>query len=196
VEFTRHLVSACDNYSVMTSATTCDLIDDPPDLGAHLVQRGIQFRNFAQLIEAYECNPVEVYPEWYTKIMSAHRKELQIERQDTRWPIPPGVEVAVASNVGVGKVIDFSHSGLRIEMDRYLGRRVSIRVDLDSPDGKLQLRLKERGIPPLMCEVRWGRTVKKQSKMGLFTLNLDSHQKDILVQELRDFVSAQVKKAS
>lgn len=197
VNFAKRLESACDTYSIMIGASTRDTIVDLGSIGVRPVKRLLQIKHFNDLVEAYECDPFENEQERRAGAIKAYRLFAGIDRMEQRFPVPDGVAFTVSSKYGAGSLVNFSHSGLGVRMDRYLGRGVTLSLMIDDGSGELSARLREMGLAPLVCEVRWGKPAGQGAEiLGLLIKNLGEEQRRVLHEELRRSIARRMPQAA
>ncbi len=197
VNFAKRLESAADTYSILLSASSRDQLADPNGFGVPLVKRYVQIKHYDELIEVYECDPLAAVPGLREKATRHYREALQIERKSERWDVPSTVTISVGGVVGKGSLTNYSLEGLGVQFDRYLGRGVTFPLLIEPDDAELSARLRDAGLQPLICEVRWGRPASPVGVLlGLRVKNLSEPQRLRLIQELRQLVSRRSKLAA
>jgi hypothetical protein len=187
VNFAKRLESAAESDCIMIGKATRESLLRPPPFGTQLVQRLIQIKNVPDLIEAYECDPMQDDFELKKQSASAYRAFVDRNRKEVRSPVP-AANILVVGRWGRGHLISFSPSGLGFQSDCYFGRGVNIVVELDTADGLLGARLRALRLLPLLCEVRWGSKIDGMARayrLGVMIKNLDSGMRGALFEEIR-----------
>lgn len=188
VGLTEQLEESCDEFRVLMTATSRDLIRTFDPSSVSISRRFLQIRHHRELIEAYDADPFVKDAESISKVLGQYREIVSIQRKEPRWPIPVDSPVRVGSDFGSGALVNFSLSGLGVKMDVYLARGVEVSVQLESENGKLQSSLNQKGVSNIAAEVRWAKQVGNAFVHGLRLKNLTSEQRVSVMNALRDHV--------
>ncbi len=180
VNLAKRLESACQHYAIMIGSPTFDLLLNSDNLPGQLVKRFIPIKHHVEPLESYEYNPFFDQEEVIEGVNDAYRRSLGIDRQDARWPVPLGVSILLDSQIGTGRVFDFSHSGFGVILEKYIGSGIQVEFTFSEETGCEELK----GLT-LVGEVRWGKPVKHGYLHGILIKNLSAPQKDLLVATLR-----------
>lgn len=186
VSHAKQLEVSCDPYCILIGATTRDMLVKLDSTELTLKRRYVSVKHSSELMEAYECDPVQDQPDVRNQAIAAHRDFIKVARKELRWNLPHGFSVSVSGNQGSGQLANFSESGLAVKFDRFLGVGVTMNLNLDIESGQLKERLTQQGLLPLVCEVRWGRALGGgRYLLGLQIRNLSREQRELLLSELR-----------
>ncbi len=186
VSHAKLLENSCDPYCILLGATTRDMLVKLDSTELTLKRRYVSVKHSTELVEAYECDPVQDQPDLRNQAIAAHRDFVKVARKEMRWNLPHGYSVEVSGNQGSGFLHNFSESGLAVKFDRFLGVGVTMNLNVDVDNGQLRARLMQQGLLPLVCEVRWGRALGGgRYLLGLQIRNLTREQRELLLSELR-----------
>ncbi len=186
VSHAKQLEVSCDPYCILIGATSRDMLVKLDSTELTLKRRYVSVKHSSELMEAYECDPVQDQPDLRNQAIAAHRDFIKVARKEMRWSLPHGFTVSVTGNQGTGSLSNFSESGLAVKFDRFLGVGVTMNLNLDIENGQLRDRLGQQGLLPLVCEVRWGRALGGgRYLLGLQIRNLSREQRELLLSELR-----------
>jgi class 3 adenylate cyclase len=186
VNFAQRLESACDPYSILIGATTRDMAAIFGELRLVPNKRYIQIKHHETLLEAWECDPFINNPAVRRTAEQAFRDYAGIKRADARWPMPQEIDVRINTQLGTGRLVNFSVSGLAVEMPAYLAKGINISLGFDHDDPEFIDMLNEAGVKRVIAEVRWGRPLTNNTYLhGFLIKNLDANQKDAIVEAFR-----------
>lgn len=188
VSLTQQLEESCDEFRVLMTATTRDLIRTFDPTSLTISRRFLQIRHHRELIEAYDADPFVKDAEAISKVLGQYREMVSIQRKEPRWPVPSDTPVSVGSDFGSGALVNFSLSGLAVKMGVYLARGVEVSIQLESEDGKLQKLLEQKGLGAVAAEVRWAKLADDTFIHGLRLKNLTAEQRVNVMNALRDHV--------
>jgi len=195
VALTEQLEESCDEFRILMTATSRDLIRTFDPSSVTISRRFLQIRHHKELIEAYDADPFIQDAESVTKVLGHYRELVSIQRKEPRWPVPSDTPISVGSDFGSGALVNFSLSGFGVKMGVYLARGVEISLQLSSDDGKLQHLLTQKGLASIASEVRWAKTAGEEFVHGLRLKNLTAEQRVDLMHVLRDHVRGKELKA-
>jgi len=198
VKLAKLFESASDYFSITIGAMTKDMLGDVEKLGINPIKKMVQLKkSFSTFYETYEINPCE--EEKKHQVISYYRRYLGKQRRSERWTLPTQVSIFVNrafTDEGKGELINFSHDGLCINFDQYLGVGSHISLILDNESGNLKSSMKSLDLLPIIGEIRWGKVNGPNSfTMGLEITNLTKTQKDAMVHLLRTCLSFNIKAA-
>lgn len=198
VSLAKFFEKASEPYSITIGAMTKDMLIDMDKLEIKTVKKLVQTKkNPAVFFEAHEITPCN--EEEKNAVISYYRKYLGKQRKTERWALPPEVAIFVErafSEGGHGKLINFSHDGLCISFNQYLGVGSHISLILDNESGNLKNSMKSLELLPIIAEVRWGKPTSSDTFiMGLEITNLTKTQRDAMVHLLRTCLSFKIKAA-
>ena len=188
VTLTQQLEESCDEFRLLMSATTRDMIRRFDPTTVTISRRFLQIKYHKELIEAYDVDPFLKDAEEISKVLSQYREMVSIQRKEPRWPVPSDTPITATSDFGGGSLINFSLSGLAVKMGVYLARGVEIAVQLESENGKLQDALAKVGLQSIPAEVRWAKLAGESFVHGLRLKNLTADQRVALMNALREVV--------
>ncbi len=159
VNFAKRLESAAEPYSIMIGSATKEMILDPALLGVRFERRWIAIKHFSNLVEATEVDAFPFNKSLRKNALDAYRKFAQLNREEKRLACEVGtINVQVGNDV-VGSLVDLSENGMKILLNRFIGKGVYLECTFDSQNGKLKKELEALHLNPIRCEVRWGETV-------------------------------------
>lgn len=187
VNFAKRLEGACEMHSVMFGATTRDLISSLNLDADAITRRLIRIKHHSELIEAFEFDPFAATPDIRAAALEAFRKSANIERIDQRWPVHDPSRIQVRTNLGEASLVNFSHTGFSIRMERLVSKGAVLEMRLDADGGKMRERLAQRGIDTIDGEVRWGYESEQGYIHGVMLRNIGKDHADFVVQCLLDF---------
>lgn len=190
VNFAKRLEGACEMHSVMFGATTYDLVKGVGLRDEAINKRYIRIKHHSELVEAYEFDPFYDQQKLRMVALEGFRKCANIDRIDQRWPVHDPSKIQLVCDFGPGQLINFSHTGLSVRLDRLLPKGSRLNVSLDGAGGALKSLLAKDNIEYLQGEVRWGYEDAGGYVHGLLLTNITEVQSDALVQYLCEFAFA------
>jgi class 3 adenylate cyclase len=198
VNLAKRMESACESWKVLMGRSTRDLLQRPDDLGVTLKDRLVGIKHAAEPWPAVEVDPFTSSPELLKAALATYRGGTLEDRQAERWVVPSESALTVKTSLGMGRIENFSRSGLGIVLDRYLGRGVVLTLEIQTPDGATNDKLNASGLSPLVVEVRWGYPLQggREFRLGVQFQGLGQTQADRLVETLRPHLRTKLKAAS
>jgi len=190
VNFAKRLEGACEMHSVMYGSTTRDLVTSLGLSAAATTRRLIRIKHHSELVEAFEFDPFFEQPELRAASLEAFRKSANLERIDQRWPVHDPSTITVKTNLGDAELVNFSHTGFSLRMERLISKGAVLEMHMDAAGGRMRDKLTGHGIDSLDGEVRWGYETEKGFVHGVMLRNLSKEQADFVVQCLLDFAFA------
>ncbi len=185
VNYAQRLESACEIYRVMIGAATWDLLDLSTEIDKSYTKKKIPIKYHEELGEAYEHNPLQDNPQTLNEAMSRFRDAAGLKRNEERFPVDPSFDYKFKTNHGIGAILDFSLSGISIQMDHYFGKGIIMSFTFSSADGKLQMLCETNGITAVTGVVKWGHPNKGSYRHGILFANLSADQKEKLLSSFR-----------
>lgn len=177
VNLAQRLEAACDSHLIMLSSTTLSLSSKFTANSAGMHPRLISVKHQPRPLEAFEYDPHADASERLEAAIEAHRAFANLQRAEERWPVRDDREVTLRSNFGEGRLIDFSLSGLAVELPSFLAKGLLI---------TLTIAAQGDGTPTVVIgEVRWGRVANKRFLHGVRIKNLDAQQSELLFRHLQ-----------
>lgn len=163
-----------------------DLMRSVQHESANITKKIVQIKHQFEPIEAFEYDIFPTMDPEFAEAFNAYRNYSNLQRLENRWPIPAGGTVAARTNYGNGSIIDFSRSGFGLLLDSYLGKGVTVTLDLFSEFPELQNHLDKLGKIPIVAEVRWSRRHGDGFLHGVLVKNLHDDQRQELIEILRE----------
>jgi class 3 adenylate cyclase len=155
VNFAKRLEAACDNYAIMIGSTTYDLIKGLDMNAGRFKRKVFKIKHHAELMDAFEVDPFADRPDDKAKAIDAFRHVAQLQRLNERLIIRESDRITVTTNHGEARLLNFSGSGLSLELKSALSRGMPLTMRLESREPGLAAALKNEGIDELVGEVRW-----------------------------------------
>lgn len=189
VNFAKRLEGACANHTIMLGPTTKELIDQDIRYQSGLLKRYIEIKHHIEMIEAWEFDPFHDALEMKQQAIEAHKRSIAQMREDERWELPSDSPISLSTNVGVGKVLNYSRKGLSIwiEIDIMVG--TLLQVKLNDSSGQLAQTLAKSGNEVLVTEVCWCLPYQGGWSYGLKYKELGDTQLSNLLLALRAIAS-------
>ena len=184
VNYARRLESACEIYRVMIGAATWDMLGAKSNADGFIKKR-IPIKHQEELGEAYEYNPFYNEKKALDEAVIRYRKASNLSRGEERFPVEPSLGYAFQSNLGSAEIIDFSRSGISIQMDNYFVKGTELKFAFTSANGALQKACESKGLFEVSGVVRWGHPNNGGFRHGVFLNKLSSQEKDNLMQCFR-----------
>lgn len=181
VNFAQRLESACDRNMVMIGPATHDLLRMFPDRSTRLTKCLIRVKHEDELNVAYEYNPFLMDPDILRQCERSYRNFVGIKRVEDRYIIPSTCELRIATQLGVGTVVDVSRDGMAILLPIYLSVGVPLSITLKLAEPDLELGLAALGLLPITAEVRWGTHANDKYLHGIAFKNLSDEQRNGLI---------------
>lgn len=189
VNFAKRLEGGCETHSVMMSETTKELIDSQGILKDGLRKKYIEIKHHSEMVVAFEFDPFVQEPELRSRAIQAHRSSAHLARVEKRWNIANPDHLIVTTNIGTGKVINFSQTGLRITLPTLIVKGAILRMSIDSEDGQLKNKLEENSIGTIDVDVRWGYGEGDTYIHGVQFRQLPADRKKILLNCLKKYAA-------
>lgn len=155
VNFAKRLEGACTNHSILMGVTTKELIESVPRYKNGIMKRYVEIKHHVEMVETWELDPFFDQPEDRKKAEQVHRAAVMQAREDERWDIPEDSPFIVRTNVGSGKILNYSRKGMSvwIELEVIVGSLLQVRID--DMSGNLARELERTGLGSLTAEVCW-----------------------------------------
>ena len=179
VNFASRLETACSPFKIMLSAECLN----------HLPRNALDDQGFSEimvtvkhakeLINAYEYDPFSAVQGRLEIVEKLHLNQLSRKTEDSRHVIIRGQPVHLTCTVAVFNLIDFSNQGFRVLSDTYVGRNVTLEIELRTFDGQTNAELEHLLLNKFYVEVRWSRKAASGSyEHGLKIAGLNEVQRD------------------
>jgi hypothetical protein len=97
------------------------------------------------------------------KMIDMFRKSANLQRLNERIPINDPDAVLLICELGSGNVLNFSGTGISIQLQTILSRGSRVTINIDTPNHLLRQALKQHEIFDIVAEVRWN----YQSALGV-----------------------------
>lgn len=188
--FVRLLLGVCEPFRVVLTYSTRAHLNDATLENTGIVNRLTDLREHQDLIEIFEVDPFHSEHGRLEEATRISREFGKVSRLEERYIIPPGRTMSMATPFGIFEILNFSLSGFAARGNHYFARGVSIRIMLETPDGRLRDRLNELGLLPLYGEVRWGAPTKRGFVHGFHVTGLSEDQKRQLLAVLKSEIDS------
>lgn len=186
VNYARRLEEGCESFRIMVGPATHNLVslNIPKE---QLKRRDLNIKHHKELLEGYEYDPFLDQPELVNNARAICRETAKLERKEVRYVVPDGVSVSVVvANSSTGKLVDFSINGFSVDLPNYLANKVQLLLYIGTEGSDFRSKCMQYELMPIECEVRWGRPEGKMFRHGVLVRNLNPHQRDLLVELLRE----------
>lgn len=180
VNFAQRLESACESHRIMIGSSTREFLPGSLTKHPYFHKRMIQVKHEPRPVAAFEYNPLIHRPEQETELRRRYNEFRGFKRLEERYPFAQE-RIRVHTDLGRGWLVNYSRSGLALELDVYLAHSINVEIQFDEISVSDRDLLRDNEIMPLLVKTCWGRP----SGDGLFlhgaTIDrLNSMQKDIL----------------
>jgi len=191
VNYAQRLEAACDNFLVMISGTTLGLSNRYRMPRQGFKQKLIKIKHHKNLFEAIECDPVYDTPQMRRIAIERMRENLNISRLEQRWVAGNAAAVRLATDFGDAVLVDFSTTGLCVDLPRYLAKGVELTLRIIPTDaGRLEhLRLAMADVAQV--QIMWGRPAGDGFRHGVRFLSLSDEQQRLVFASLKELTAAQ-----
>jgi class 3 adenylate cyclase len=184
VNFAQRLEAACESHLVMLGPSSRDLLTGFSHTADSIRARLIAVKNRRHLFEAFQLDPHGDAAE-LQEVVSLYQRQQKVKRLDARWPGPPADRLRIDTEHGPGALVNFSQSGLGLQLGVFLASGVQLSLRLQPEDSELAAKLQAAGVQSLVAVVRWGRPDGDRYVHGLEVRNLSSEQREVLLAGLR-----------
>ena len=187
VNFAKRLEGACEPHSVSMGSTTRELVEPLGVYHDGLKKRLIEIKHHHEMVESWEYDPFWDEPQLRESADNAYRSSTHQARAEKRWKVDLPDNILVATNMGIGELVNFSNTGLSIKLPSLLVKGAVLTLKLDSKDGRLKTNLESQGLETISIEVRWGFQDNKGYLHGVRFRHLTSDQTTYIVDQLCQF---------
>ncbi len=187
VNYAQRLESACEIYHIMCGRATWDRIPKSRALSNDFTKKQIPVKHHEELSEAFEYNPFCDDPASLQQALAKVRTAFRLTRSEERFAVKPELEFKVVTNFGDGSLMDYSRSGVSIQLGNYFGKGTLLNLNLTSSDGRLQALFASNGITSISGAVRWSHANGTGFRHGIMFTRFTSEQSDKLVNCMRDY---------
>jgi class 3 adenylate cyclase len=156
VNFAKRMEQCCENFKIMISATTKELLQNFDQKSVCINKKLVQVKHAKGPIDAYEYDPLVGKGAETGRVLAKFRESLGIVRKEERQNIAHHSPVRVYTEFGEGDLVDHSFSGLGIRLRSYLASGSEVSLTFDSGT-KLGATLLKHGICEIKGKVRWSR---------------------------------------
>ena len=146
----------------------------------------IKTKHHEELLQAYEIDPFHDKTLLREKATEEFRLSRNLQRKQTRVPVPAESNLSFRSDFGFAKIVDFSKGGISVALEKYLARNVAFTIKIDPHSSKIARELYDRGIDQLIMEVKWGKVENDRYLHGAKFTNMSEVQKEFLFHCLED----------
>lgn len=194
VNFAKRLEGACQIHSIMMGVTTKDLVETLDFAREGLTEQYIKIKHHSDMIQVWGYDPFHHDPDLRAMAMDVYQQSTRKVRDDDRWSLVDTSDLVLRSSVGAAELVNFSDSGMNLQLATGLVRDAHLDLNIDSVDGSLGRVLQERGLNPLRLQVVWCFEEGEQFVHGMRFKNIDRNEAAWLCRELRRFGSVRVLK--
>jgi class 3 adenylate cyclase len=176
VNFAKRMEQCCENFKIMISATTKELLQDFDQNSVCINKKLVQVKHAKGPIDAFEYDPLVGKGPETGKVLAKFRESLGIVRREERHYLAPDSPIRVYTEFGEGDLIDHSFSGLGIRLRSYLAPGSEVNLSFDT-SSKIGATLVKHGICEIKGKVRWSRPESGRVFVhGLTVKNLSQRQ--------------------
>ena len=176
VNFAKRLEAACDNYAIMIGSTTFDLIKGLDFNSGRFTRKVFKIKHHAELMDAFEVDPFADRPDQKSKAIEAFRNIAQLQRLNERLIVREADRIVVTTNHGEARLLNFSGSGVSLQLKAALSRGMPITFRVESRDAGLAAALRSIGIDEIVGEVRWAYVASAGVVHGIMFTELNREQ--------------------
>ena len=188
VNFSKRLEGACPIHSVLMGVTTHELIRPLSSYQTGLSRKYIRIKHHEEMVEAWEYDPFHSERDLKERSVDAHLKSINRLRSEKRWDVDPDADVRAKTNIGEGRIINFSRTGMSIALDIEVLTGGQLKIRLDNESGELGKKLEEAGFGVISAEVCWTLNSNKSHVHGLRYRSLSEVQSANLSKTLEEFL--------
>ena len=185
VNFAQRLENACDIYRVLCGRATWDLLPHRRAASSAFLKKQIPVKHQEEM-GAYEFNPFAEEPDKLTQALSKYRSMAGLVRTEERYLADSTRSLKIVTSFGHGLLLDYSRSGLSIQLDNYFGKGTPLNISFVSKDPKAQEIAERDGLALLSGTVRWGHQNSAGYRHGILFGGLSEEKKDKLLDFLRN----------
>lgn len=189
VNLAKRYEDACESLRILIGRSTFERLGSSDNV--RMMRRFVMPKHYIELWEAWEISPLADLPQLEGQVRWAMRGLSTRARRAERFEIPDSRTISVRIGRQYeynGHLKNFSASGLLVECDVFLSRKVEIPLVINSADPALRNNLIEHEILPIMTVVRWGMPLGTNYLLGLEILNLNTSQRETLVEILVQYL--------
>ncbi len=187
VNFAKRLEGACTIHSILMGTTTKELIQPLEKYNEGLSRRYIEIKHHMAMIESWEYDPFHNMPEQRAIALEAHKEAIARVREDERWEVPEDSPFVLRTNIGTGKVLNYSRKGMSIWLEIEVIVGTFLKVRLDDQTGELNKTMAQFGADVIVTEVCWCLPYLGGYTFGLKYRELSDIQLASLLHTLRKF---------
>jgi len=187
VNYAKRMEQACEVHQVLLSDATKSFVESLNLDDNGLSEVKISIKHHSVLMKAYSYNPFHEHDHIRKDALEAYRKCASLARIDQRFLVSHPDLFTVHSHVGVGKLINFSATGLSFEVASHLEKSAMIVLKVGSTDLKLNQLLSDSGIEEITGEVRWSYEDSGNFIHGVLFRNLSDVQSSSLVELIKEY---------
>lgn len=187
VNFAKRLEGACRNHGVLIGVTTKELIEPISQYHKSMKRKYIKIKHHEGLVEAWDLDPFYLQPDKLARAMVGHQHSLMAIREEERWEAKEHAPIVVSTNIGEGKITNFSKTGLSLvlEVDVMIGTILSLDV-FRSHNTPIDPLVKSK-LQDIKAEICWCRNVEGAYLYGLRYTELSPEQRVELVKYFMTF---------
>jgi len=173
--------------SVMIGATSWELIKGIDIDNRGVIKRLVRIKHHRELVDAFEYDPLFDRPSLRQQIRETFRKSANLQRLSERIQLRDQSSIVVTTDNGEASVVNFSGTGISLSMRMPVPKGTCVKIQLDSPDGKLKTRLDAIDVKFIEAEVRWNYQSPSGFVHGLAFVNMEESVAEEFVNVLCDF---------
>jgi len=164
VNMGKRFEDACEPFKILMGQSTCQYLS--ANYKSRLIKRDIQIKHQKDLVHCFELDPFEDNRKLYSSALHMYRDFSKNSRTAERFVVPRGqVWEIYQSGLKTGIVINYSETGVCVELASFYGNKVTITLDIivkSASDGRIEGELQG-----LRAAVKWGRKSDTGYRHGL-----------------------------
>ncbi|MBF0442360.1 MAG: adenylate/guanylate cyclase domain-containing protein, partial [Oligoflexales bacterium] len=183
------LEAACNPFKIMISENTFEKLGISARDSGLFNPIKVKIKHHDELQGAYEYDVFHDNARIVEYAQDAYFQFLGYRLSEEREEVDFEDKLMIYCTFGVFYVRDFSPSGFRVYGTTFLGRTVEFDAYLDSSDGRLAGRLKEKNLHIFRVEVRWSRSSGDEFEHGLKITSLNKAQISFIHEAITENIS-------
>ncbi len=170
---------AADPFRIIVDQETMKtLIASFPDCG--IEKKQIKMKHHESFRPAFEVDPFVKNPEIYRQCLSIQQRFQELSRVALRIEVIPQNLLVCISSLGNGWIANISETGLRLNLDTFLGRGTVFEMALRTDYAPLQAFLTEKHLDSLSAQVHWTQAVNGRYIHGCQINGLNENLRKLL----------------
>jgi len=187
VVIAQRFEQAADPFRIIVDQETMTaLLAKFPDCG--IEKKQIKMKHHEAFRPAYEVDPFLKTPDLYKQCLSIQQGFHELNRVAARKEVIPQNLLVCISALGNGWIADISESGLRLNLDTFLGRGAIFEMSLRTDYAPLQAFLNEKHLNSLSAQVHWTQAVNGRYVHGCQINGLNERLRKLLYDAIANSV--------